>query len=227
MRYKYVLLDFDGTILDYKKLERHALKKTFNELSLPINEEIIETYFNLNIKYWHLYEAGEISSEELKIGRALELFNLFDISGIEPSSFNALFMKNASSFAPMYEGTEASLNKLSQVSRLFLVTNGFSYTQKGKIKASGIGHLFENVFIAEEIGAKKPDHKYFEIVYDAIGRPDRREIIIVGDSLMADIKGGNDFDIDTCWFNQSGIFNDTGIIPTIEIHSLDELLILQ
>jgi len=45
----------------------------------------------------------------------------------------------------------------------------------------------------------------------------------VGDSLTSDIKGGNDFGIDTCWFNPLNITNNTGIVPSFEISELNDL----
>lgn len=226
MRYKYILIDFDGTILDSKRLERYALRSTFAEFSLPLSEKMIDAYHHLNAKYWSLYESDQISKEALRKGRFSDLFNIFGISEADPVDINHIFIKYSCKFTPMYKGTEEALLKLSSISKLYMVTNGFTGTQKKKIKTAGIGHYFEKIFIAEEVGAKKPERKYFERVHDAIGCPKREEIIIVGDSLMADIKGGADFGIDTCWFNPNGIINDTAIIPTAEIDSLDKVLLL-
>ena len=40
---------------------------------------------------------------------------------------------------------------------------------------------------------------------------------------MADIKGGQNAGIDTCWVNLKNIINDTGIIPKYEVKKLEEL----
>lgn len=226
MRYKYILMDLDGTILDSKKLERYALKSTFEELSLIFTEEIIDTYHHINIKYWSLYEASLISQGELRRRRFADLFEIFNITGVDPMEINRLFISHSCSYIPMYEGTVEVLQKLSATQRLFMVTNGFTATQKKKIECAGIGHFFEKIFIAEEMGAKKPEKEYFERVYSAIERPAKEEIIIVGDSLMADIMGGADFGINTCWFNPGGNANETEIVPTVEIDRLDKVLLL-
>lgn len=47
---------------------------------------------------------------------------------------------------------------------------------------------------------------------------------MVGDSLTSDIKGGNDYGIDTCWFNPTGRPADDGISPRMEIAALSDLL---
>ena len=46
---------------------------------------------------------------------------------------------------------------------------------------------------------------------------------MIGDSLEADIKGGQNAGIDTCWVNFKNIINNTGIIPKYEVKKLEEL----
>ena len=46
---------------------------------------------------------------------------------------------------------------------------------------------------------------------------------MVGDSLHSDIRGGNDFGIDTCWFNPANQRNESAIIPKFEIAELSLL----
>jgi 2-haloacid dehalogenase len=55
-------------------------------------------------------------------------------------------------------------------------------------------------------------------------QPRKSEVLMVGDSLTSDIKGGNDSGIDTCWFNPSGLPLQDGMEPTFEIRRMDELL---
>ena len=40
---------------------------------------------------------------------------------------------------------------------------------------------------------------------------------------MADIKGGQNTGIDTCWVNLKNIENNTGIVPKYEVKKLEEL----
>lgn len=226
MKYKYILLDFDGTLLDSRQLERMALTRTFEDFNLQVNDDIIESYHNINLRYWQMYEAGEISAARLKGDRFRELFDVYGIYGLESEGFNRVFIDYSSSRAPMYHGALKVLEKLYGISRLSLVTNGFTRTQKRKIAAADIESFFENIFIAEEIGSKKPEREYFDYVHKALGCPKVSEILIVGDSLMADIRGGNDYSIDTCWFNPEHLLNDTNVTPSVVIDRLEDILSL-
>jgi 2-haloacid dehalogenase len=51
----------------------------------------------------------------------------------------------------------------------------------------------------------------------------KREVLMVGDNLNSDIRGGNGFGIDTCWFNPERLSRENGILPTYEIRALREL----
>ena len=48
----------------------------------------------------------------------------------------------------------------------------------------------------------KPRKEFFEGLFKKIGSSDTSKMIIIGDELEKDIKGGIDNNIDTCWFNR-------------------------
>ena len=59
-------------------------------------------------------------------------------------------------------------------------------------------------------------------VFALLGEGVRREdAIILGDSLTADILGGRNAGVDTCWYNPKGLPGDPDIRPTYEIRTLD------
>ncbi len=47
---------------------------------------------------------------------------------------------------------------------------------------------------------------------------------MIGDSLSADIQGGNNAGIDTIWYNPHHLENKTQAQPTYEVHSYKDLL---
>lgn len=47
---------------------------------------------------------------------------------------------------------------------------------------------------------------------------------MVGDSLTSDMKGGEDYGIDTCWYNPSLKENKASVKPTYEVESLLQIL---
>ena len=65
---------------------------------------------------------------------------------------------------------------------------------------------------------------YFDYVFERIGEDKKEGSVIIGDSLTSDIAGGNNFGIDTFWYNPNGKRNTTDIIPTRVIGSYSGLL---
>ena len=43
---------------------------------------------------------------------------------------------------------------------------------------------------------------------------------MIGDSLTADIQGGNNAGIDSIWFNPKGLVNETPAVPTLSSQKL-------
>ena len=87
--------------------------------------------------------------------------------------------------------------------------------------------FFKGLFISEEIGAQKPNKKFFDAVFSVLGEAARERAMIIGDSLTSDILGGNQAGIATCWYNPKQKENPQKIPVTKEIRSLTELIAWQ
>lgn len=68
--------------------------------------------------------------------------------------------------------------------------------------------------------------EFFDYVAENIRGFSNERALIIGDSLTADIKGGMNAGIDTCWFNPRSIHNSTTIKPTYEIKKLEDLSVI-
>jgi len=105
----------------------------------------------------------------------------------------------------------------------YVVTNGTKVAQDKKLNKSGLIDLFDDVFISEVLGVEKPGVEFFERVWDRIGTYDKSEIMIVGDSLTSDMKGGNNAGIICCWYNPKHVVNDKDVHVDYEIDHLQKL----
>ena len=103
------------------------------------------------------------------------------------------------------------------------MTNGVASTQRKRLAATGLNNYVKEVFISEIIGAQKPQKAFFDHCIEHIGPCDLREILLIGDSLSADIRGANMAGIPSCWFNPKGKPLSGTEKPDLEIRSLDEL----
>ncbi len=100
--------------------------------------------------------------------------------------------------AHVFDGARELLERLKeQEYRLFAATNGVTFIQKGRLTQSGIGDYFEQIFISDELGCHKPNKDFFDSLARKITNFSAHQALMVGDSLAADIKGGNEAGIDT------------------------------
>ena len=95
--------------------------------------------------------------------------------------------------------------------------------QEKRIKQSPIAKYFNDIVISENVGVSKPNPGIFEYALNNMDNINKNEILMIGDSLSSDIKGGINFNIDTCWYNPNNLENNTDIIPTYVVSSLNEL----
>ena len=96
-----------------------------------------------------------------------------------------------------YEIVKSLRGKVKQ----YVVSNGTVVAQEKKLRLSGLGELMDSIFLSEALGVEKPNVEFFERMFETIGPVEKDQVLIVGDSLTSDIRGGNNAGIKTCWYN--------------------------
>ena len=216
-KYTWILFDLDGTLFDYEKAESKAFEQMFNDLSLTYRTEYLHIYQTINTQCWHELEKGRITPEELRTKRFKLLLNALGLIG-DPERCSESYLQNLSQVSVMLEGAEEILEYLVKHYRLMVVTNGLAQVQHNRIQP--IAHYFHDMLISEELGVSKPDRMFFEEAFTRMDHPSKNEVLIVGDSLSSDIRGGYSYGIDTCWFNPNGLPKPDDIDITYEITSI-------
>jgi 2-haloacid dehalogenase len=224
MKYNTILFDADGTLFDYDKAEAFALKSALEKYGLPFSAESRKLYRDINKAAWARFENGEISKARLQTSRFDGLFAAIGAAGIDAALFNADYLDFLAEGAQLMDGAEEACRLLSADRALAIITNGIERSQVGRLNKSAIKPYIANIFVSEQVGYSKPAPEYFDYVFREMGLADKAPVLIVGDSLAADIKGGNDYGVDTCLYNPQGIENRSGIAPTFEIRALGEIL---
>jgi len=223
MEYTWVLFDADGTLFDFEKAEIEALERTLAEFGYEPEPKYIPVYREINKQIWRDLEQGSISPDLLRT-RRFESF--FEATGIDaaPDSFSERYLTNLADGADLIEGAEETVRTLYGRVGLIVITNGLREVQRSRLAKSAVSEFFSAVVISEEIGAAKPDGRIFDAAFEKMGNPQKRDVLIVGDSLTSDIKGGSDYGIDTCWFNPTGKPCDLDVEIQYEIERLHELV---
>lgn len=223
--YSILLLDADDTLLDFRTAERHALERLFRLHGYEPTPERTALYSTLNRELWDRLERGEMEREEILRVRFPRLLDRLGWPG-DGEEWEWQYREGLAQGHELVEGALEVCRMLSKSRRLYILTNGVAHTQCARLKASGLLPYLRRVFVSEEAGAQKPDRAFFRHVFQQIPdfRPDRA--LMVGDSLLSDMKGGHDAGVDTCWYNPKGLPVPRDGTVTWSIRHLEELLAL-
>ena len=217
---KYVFLDLDDTILDFHRAEAVALKRTLTHMGIAPTDATAARYSEINDAQWKLLEKGVLTRAEVKLRRFQLLFEELGVE-VDAEAARRYYEEQLGVGHYFLPGAEALLQALHGRYRLFIMSNGTTAVQKGRIESAGIAPLFEAIFLSEQIGFVKPQREFFDTCFATIDGFDPREAILFGDSLSSDIQGGRNAGILTCWFNPHGKAQDPAIRPDFEVSTLD------
>jgi len=221
MNYDLILFDADGTLFNFDKAEKEAFKKAMNAFGINDDLTILhQNYEKINKAIWQDFQDKKISSTKLRTER-FRIFAENNKLNIIPEKISPTYLTYLSQGTHLLAGAEEIVEYFHNKCEMALATNGLSDVQRPRFAVSKLAKYFKHIFISEEIGYPKPYKEYFEYIFKKL--PYKNSTIIIGDNLSSDIKGGNDFGIDTCWFNPQKLKNNTNIIPTYEIQGLSEL----
>lgn len=223
MAYKWILFDADNTIFDFHASSEIAFHMSFKEHNFNSTDEHYDFFNEINLHYWGAYDRNEISHEEIKRIRFEKLFEKIGFNGVDPLAFNSLYFRKLVEYPRFMNKALELLKELKGKYKLGIITNGMEEVQRPRLHASGIFDLFEIVIISGEIGYSKPNRAFFSYAYQKMQEVNKGEVLVVGDNLLADIKGGQDFGFKTAWFNAFGITNETGIRADYYLKELSQL----
>ena len=221
-QFQTLLFDADNTIFDFQACENEALSLAFKKYGYPLQEETRKQYERINLDLWKKYEQGLLDRATVIYSRFRLLFQEIGIDddGIQ---FEDDYQELLGMQHFFIEDAAEVIEKLYDSFDLYIVTNGVTATQLRRLKESGMERYMKKIFVSEETGYQKPMKEYFDYCFTRIDSFEGSKAIIIGDSLSSDIKGGNNAGIKTCWFNPTGLENQSDAIVDYEIRSLKEL----
>lgn len=203
---KVILFDIDNTLLSFDEYVKESMKNGFRKFGIGIYENGMFNIFNqVNTDLWHAIEKGEIGFEELKKKRWNMIFERLGISA-DGIAFEKYFRECLFESAIPENGAIDLLKYLHGKYILCVASNGPYHQQVNRLKISGMLPYFSDLFISEEIGSAKPSKTFFNTCIKRLNAKTEQkihpcEMMIIGDSLSADMAGGIQFGMQTCFYN--------------------------
>ena len=218
---EYVFLDLDDTILDFHKSEYVAIGKTMADYGVEPTEEVRRRYQVINKWHWEQLELGNMNRQQVLEGRFEMLFREMGVN-VDAAQVARKYTENLAIGHYFLPGAEEATEALSKKYRLYIVSNGTSSVQQGRMTSANLYRFFEKVFVSQDIGHNKPSREFFDHCFGQIPDFDIARAVMVGDSLTSDIKGGINAGLTTVWINP-GHKPCGDIRPDYEIESITQL----
>lgn len=221
-KYEVLLMDVDGTLLDFDKAEAEAFRELLKKYGFSPEPALVEEYHDINKQCWEAFEEGRMEREQVLTGRFERFFKAHgrDVDGQEAENFYRIHLGKGTY---LIDGAIELCQYLKPRYELYVVTNGIADTQRVRLKKSGLLGYFKGIFISEDAGSQKPQKEFFDYCFAHIPHASPEKMLLIGDSLTSDIRGGQNAGIDTCWFNPERRGNEAHIPVDYEIDSLEKL----
>lgn len=201
-RFTHVFLDADGTLFDFDRAEDEAIRLVFEEFDFPFDEAARDRYKEVNSGLWRAFERGEVGKDELQRRRFATILEERGLAG-DADAVNVRYLHHLSENVFLLDGAVEACAFLAAKATLLLATNGVSWTQRRRLANSPLAPYFTHVCVSEEAGAQKPSPVFFDYALGLCGRPEPGRVLMVGDLLRTDIRGGAEAGMATCWYNPS------------------------
>lgn len=223
MAYKFLLFDLDHTLLDFESAEETALTQMLEDMNFPDVEAFKDYYKPMNQGLWKDLEQKKLTKQELVDSRFAIGFAHFGIT-VDGAEMALRYQDYISLQGQSFPGAEDLLARLEKAGyQLYGATNGVTAIQEGRLAHSTIASYFKEVFISEQLQTQKPDPDFFERVGQRIPGFSKDQTLMIGDSLSADIAGGNAAGIDTVWYNPDHKENTSQVLPTYTVSNYQEI----
>lgn len=222
-KYKFLLWDVDGTLIDFDESERISLSNCFSSFRVSLSSDNIKKYSEINKGYWQMLEKGEITKPELLLARFRDFCDYLKVSHIDPAEINAMFQIELGKNCVLNDDAYKLCSDLKSQFKQYVVTNGTAVAQYGKLKITGLIDVMDDIFISEEIGFEKPNINFFNSVFCKIPNFQKEHALIIGDSLTSDMQGGNYSGIDCCLYDPKEMHLEHSLNIKYKIKNLQEL----
>lgn len=215
-------MDLDNTLLDFDKQEAAAMKKMLAERGEELTDEWLALFREINARHWEMLEDGTLTRPEVLVGRFRVFFERLGLD-FDPHAAEDSYGAHLCEGHYFVPGAIELLEEIYTACDVYIISNGNARVQDARLKSSGIGRYFKDIFISENMGCDKPSREYFDLCISRIPDFDHARTLVIGDSLTSDIRGGINAGLKTCWFNPKGKPPREDIVPDYTVSALSEI----
>ncbi|QCB27343.1 HAD family hydrolase [Corynebacterium endometrii] len=220
---KAVLFDLDGTLTDHERAMAQALDEWCVELGMPTGQH--QRFRDIELKWFHRFERGEISHQDQRIGRTREFTGRTSISDAAATELFADYLAAYEKHWQAYPDAVACVQRaLDAGLKVGILTNGRADMQAGKMRAGGVDLPGVELFATVDMGTPKPQPGAYHRACAALG-VDPADTVMIGDNWPNDVAGARAAGLRAVYIPRDNL-QDPATPPSAAaeaISSLDEL----
>ena len=204
---KAVIIDIDNTLIDFHKCAHFAVQKAFLRHGLNFNDGVMETFITINDGLWLQVERGEIDRETLWKIRFKKILSALNVTYSAPELVEKDFRAILFDTAIAVDGAKDLLRYLKGKYKVYAGSNAIYDQQINRLKLCNLLEYFDGVFVSEKLGYQKPTKEFFDACFSQMNGVSKDQVVMIGDSITADIKGGKEYGLKTVWYDykKSGV----------------------
>lgn len=140
-----IVFDLDDTLVK----EIDYLKSAFREIASDAGDSGLHA----KMMKWYYAKQDVFGNLEAQLGKPLK------------ARFRQLYRNHFPDFDRLSNNRNLLLELKSEGFKLGMVTDGYSVTQRNKLRALDIEDIFDLVIVSEEFGSAKPDERNFSVFH--------------------------------------------------------------
>ncbi len=203
----HIFFDLDHTLWDFDTNSALAFDEIFKkDYPAIVTTAFLEKYIPINQACWSLFQVDKITHEELRYQRLKQSFDAiqFHVSDSQIDQIAEQYIQLLPEFNHLFDDALETLSYLKERYELHIITNGFAAVQFRKMSSSNLSQYFKTVTNSEMAGAKKPNPIIFQHALQ-LANASKKNSIMIGDSMEADVIGALDFGMEAIFFNPNQI----------------------
>lgn len=204
MGYKYIFLDIDDTLYEYKPCHEAGFSSLcrFVSETFSVSPETAKEYYLESKKTIGTRLKGQGSSHS----RLLYSQGICERLNVSPADYALqiertyweVFLDTMKLRPFVNEFLDAALKKGCGIAVITDLTAGIQFE---KIKRFGIQNKIHSIITSEEAGAEKPDPRIFQLALEKL-RAEKSLSIMIGDRMEKDVLGARQFGMSACLFGR-------------------------
>lgn len=199
---KAIFLDVDDTLLDFNKNAKQDALICAEQFQVCLPEGFMDTFHRINNQLWHRIQEGTLTIPELYKLRWSAILKEFGIE-TDYDGFETAFVQNLRECAIKCDYADDLIEYLFKKYPLYIASNATHLQQVRRLTKAGYIDYFKDIYTSELAKAGKPKKQFFDYCLAHCGyKPE--EVVMIGDSISADISGAKQYGLTTIWYNPDG-----------------------